>query len=244
MNDPMTKYASKAPPEDLVFFNYHEFLVADYATLPSQDSQENINQNESALPSLVINHFPNPYAPQDSNLYDRTRIVRIPRIFDTCDELYIIPQFSTFLPGKEPAAMLSASVECYKDAGIYTDRKFGTTSFTPLVPRWLSAEELLEIVETVNKHVYTACSSSDLTSVLESLLDILTGSLFTVILSVLGFKSAPQRKMLALEQFVTEKNLYLALKHPDLKLIPLAESAMLSLDFQIPMLKREKRNTD
>ncbi|KAM9912349.1 hypothetical protein OXX69_002652 [Metschnikowia pulcherrima] len=260
MNNPLTKYANLNAPKDLVFFNYHEYLVADYEPFQSalDDSQGGHNNaSRQDRPALVINHFPNPYTAHESAVFWRTRIVRVPRIFDSCQESYMVPRFSTYVPGHEPAALTSDLRE-FQPAGIHENYVFGTTSLTPLVPQWVSEEEYVRIVTDINTLLFEAMSPENKMGWLDNALDYLSGTLYTTLFTRYLRPSFLKRGLHKVDEYVVELNAKLREKHHDLKLIPLLKSAMLSLDFQIPMapvtpvvtrhksehIQRESQSTD
>ncbi|KAK6458778.1 pseudouridine synthase [Scheffersomyces xylosifermentans] len=200
------------PPkkEPLLFFNYHEFLT------PNDNP---FNQDSNGEASLVINHFPNVYTPQDSLTYANTRIIRIPRAYEGIKYSDIIPQFSVYAPGTEPAALLNESNFSFDPIGTYDGNAFGPTSLTPLVPDLLQREELETIVTTVNQYLYDSFNPYDWRNAVESSLEFLTAGFYSRIISKYLYTSYSRQK----------------LHHIDwLKLIDPRLSGFLSLDFQIP----------
>lgn len=229
MNDPTTKYAEKlstlAP-----FFNYHEFLVAPSNPGSTLVSQVSTQEKDHDTPSLVVNHFPNIYAPQDSELYKNTRIVRIPRAYEDKDYSYMIPQFSLYTPGEEPAAVYGEPT-----LGLYDGNVFGTTSKPPLVPLLVSALELEDIVKAVNAILADAFSLHSKWTWMDNIVEFLTGTLYSRIWGWLALEPYTKRELGKLDQYVEEVNgTFLAKRHPQLRLILVRESGFLSLDFQIP----------
>lgn len=206
-NDPNTKYQS-----DLEFFNYHEFLAHDYEA-PKRSGP------------VVVNHFPNPHVPKELLLYSSTRVIRIPRIFDSNPLSYSVPQFSTYTPGAEPAAIVATGVYDFDPVGKLDDTVFGVTSVTPLVPSYLSSEELREIVNTVNEFLEKAFSASWA----ENIIDILSATLYSKL-----FPTQCQRVLKVLDEYLGDVNARLAKVHPDLRVFSPAECAFLTLDIQIP----------
>lgn len=241
MNDPLTKYAGLNTAKDLVFFNYHEYLVSEYTPITSPTNDQSaikdgyVNTNTNNSPSLVINHFPNPYTARDGDLFWKTRIIRIPRIYDQTEELYMVPQFSTHIPGHEPAALSKENIVEFQEAGIYRGYSYGITSHTPLVPQWLSEDEYRDIVKTINTLLYEATTPQNSATWLDSALDFFTGTLYTTFFSKFIRDSKFVRDLKKVEAYVEEVNARLRQKHEDLQIISLLKSAMLSLDIQIPM---------
>ncbi|GEQ69319.1 hypothetical protein JCM33374_g2990 [Metschnikowia sp. JCM 33374] len=259
MNNPLAKYADTNTAKDLVFFNYHEYIVPKYAQLhPSNGSLDsNLNHSprtteDTEKPALVVTHFPNPYTDRKENgestadLYWRTRIVRIPRIYDVCEQSYMVPQFSSYIPGREPAALNSEAVSSFDAVGSYKGYAFGVTSLTPLVPQWLSESEFLDIVITINGLLREATMPENKATWLESALDFFSGTLYSTVVTKFLRDSAFERNLNKVDEYVTSVNDKLREKHRDFRVIPLSQSAMLSLDFQIPMgpIKALHPNTD
>ncbi|ODV81604.1 uncharacterized protein CANTADRAFT_45198 [Suhomyces tanzawaensis NRRL Y-17324] len=229
INDPNTKYAHKPEPQEtptkdkLLFFNYHEFLTSDYKS----------NQSITTDTSLVVNHFPNNYEAKESLQHSSTRIVRIPRVYDTNRYSDVIPQFSVHVPGKEPAALTGSSSEAdqgYEVSGVFDDNWFGLTSLTPLVPGWLSVEEFTAIVTRINQLLYDALNPFDYRNAFQSVLDVMSGGTLSLLVNPYS-----KKKLLELESYIdTDVNVKLAEKCKGLKVIPLRQSGYLSLDFQVP----------
>lgn len=238
MNDPSTDN-SQSPRQLLSFFNYHEYLTDYYV---STNDMKSAHQDGSTMAapdnthhdvSLVINHFPNPYTTVHSALYHSTRIVRIPRSFVTHENLYIVPQFSTYVPGEEPAA-ITASGKAFESIGMFDGTTFGVTSATPLVPMYLSSEELGEIIVNINK-LSAAASLPSSISTLENVLDLFTGTLYSRVFGGRENGTHAKRKIAELETYVETLNRdFLQKRHGLLCLISPVKSAFLSLDFQIP----------
>lgn len=216
MNDPNAKYGI-TKPDELFFFNYHEFLAK---TDGSDD-----------LPALVINHFPNSFVSKYSQEYTQTRIVRIPRIYDTVSFSYLVPQFSSYTPGNEPAA-ITGSLE----TGEYDGFTFATTSATPLVPQWLNPDELAEIVNCINTFCHDAFSPFSPWTCLDNLAELLTGTLYSRVFNSLLMDTFVKRKLADLDRYVDSVNdTILRHKHPQLRIISPRMSGFLSLDIQIPL---------
>ncbi|WPK25211.1 hypothetical protein PUMCH_002517 [Australozyma saopauloensis] len=220
--------------QDLVYFNYHEYVV------PGQSFRKNNftgPDKDDDLPlNLVVNHFPNPYVSQDDPVYHRTRIVRIPRAYDVMDGSEAIPQFSTYTPGNEPAALSGPETSGY---GIHEGYVYGTTSKTQLVPQWVSDAEFREIVTHVNALIAEENRSLTWTSALVSFADVLTVTLLSTIGSQLLKKGS--RMGQRLDAYTNNVNLGFEARHPDLKMILLSRTGFLLLDFQIPLTREIKK---
>ncbi|RKP32084.1 hypothetical protein METBISCDRAFT_21809 [Metschnikowia bicuspidata] len=218
-----------------VFFNYHEFVAHGEPILVSG---LNTRQQDAKPPlDLVINHFPNVYVPQGSPVYERTRIVRIPRAYDSHPDSVRIPQFSLYTPGKEPLSLVSTdNTSAYS---MHDGYMYGTTSMTPLVPLLLSEAELLEIVRNVNSLFQRVFPPMGWVSAMTSVADFLTGSLFSAVLRGLGRNGADA--LAELEEYTECVNLRFSGRHRDLKMVSLRESGFLSLDFQIPLTRQPDR---
>lgn len=169
MNDPNDKY--EVNDNKLKFFNYHEYLTKDYKSLEPKDVDK----------LVVITHFMNNHVSRDSLAFKTTRIIRIPRTFET---IYpdLIPQFSTIVPGNEPAAIQVANQNDFVVVGVHHDQKFGDTSMTPLL-NYIDQDSLKQIIETINSYLVRAYYPSGINA-LESMIDIFTGTLYTKILNI------------------------------------------------------------
>jgi hypothetical protein len=225
LNDPNTKYTqpTTAPIEDapshqeLLFFNYHEFLVSDYKSSRSSTTET----------SLVINHFPNIYAAPYSAMYYTTRIVRIPRIYDTLNHPDLIPQFSLYVPGTEPAALTISDLN-FDPTGIFDGNRFGTTSVTPLVPGLISSDQFMTIVSTVNKYLHDALDPYNLYNFLENVLEFLSAGTYSRTFNKFISVSYSKKKLQQLEEYVEEANNTI-LQHTKCKLISPRKSGYLSV---------------
>lgn len=181
---------------ELVFFNYHEFLAP--------------NQN-SSLPALVINHFPNYFADRSSTKFYKTRIVRIPRCYDTVAYSDLIPQFSTVYPGKEKGA-IKLDEGGNITTGLHDRAVFGTTSEIVGFENILPEEELLDIITRINQILYDAFYPFNIATLIENIMEALTGGTFIQILNLLNICTYTKRKLLELEQFVENINIKLQTK--------------------------------
>ncbi|SCU97340.1 LAME_0F19350g1_1 [Lachancea meyersii CBS 8951] len=176
-----------------LFFNYHEFSVTRYIDIG--DTQETEHTDDQAL---CITHFPNVYCALGSLQFRETRLVRIPRRF----EFHVdIPEFSTQLPGQEPAALVnSATNKRFVARGIYQGQVYGLSSVSPLSGH-LSDAEFQEIVETVNAFLRQAYTCTSKQNFVNAVLDTLTFHLWNV-MAIRMFKSP----LLALEDYVRVLN--------------------------------------
>lgn len=250
VNDPNLKYglnnSSEVSPETanepLSFFNYHEFLLNEYnicenkeLTKETERSTETPGNHLKIQDSaIVINHFPNPYVPRDSDEYKTTRIVRIPRQFDSGPNADFVPQFSIFTPGNEPAAIIAEDLPRFSAVGEFQGDFFGKTSATPLVPNWVSHTELKEIVTTINAMLKVALSPGQAETWLDNVLDFFTATLYSRLFTNNVRDTFYKRKIAEVESYVETVNKMLGKRNPRLRLISPVESAFLSLDFQIP----------
>lgn len=254
VNDPNLKYglnnSSDVSPETanelLFFFNYHEFLLNGYSPcgngevaketeIPTETTGNHLQIQDSAI---VVNHFPNPYASRDSEEYKTTRIVRIPRQFDAGPNADFVPQFSTFTPGNEPAAIKSEDMPKFSVAGEFQGELFGKTSATPLVPKWVGHAELNEIVTTINAMLKSALSPNQVETWLDNVLDFFSATLYSRVFTNNVRNTFYKRKIAEVEKYVENVNEMLGKRNGKLKMISPVESAFLSLDFQIPKPER------
>ncbi|EGV64134.1 ras modification protein erf4 [Yamadazyma tenuis] len=160
----------QSEPQPLQFFNYHEYLVNDYVPV-----SQSVNPKHQAI---VVTNFPNIYAALGSTMYKHTRIVRIPRTFDTVDNPDLVPQFSTLELGKEPAAIIKHEETHFEVAGSANGSAFGATSLTVL-SNLVAPAELVDIVSTINTHLYAAFDPYGYANAIESVVDILTATLYS-----------------------------------------------------------------
>lgn len=155
----------------LLFFNYHEHQIHRYRipTEPQDDFHEQ---------SIIVTHFPNPYTRPDTLETHSTRIVRVPRVFNSRGARY--PEFSIQLPGEEDAAIKdddNGSYHQFLPKAEYNRQWYGSSSVSPL-SLYLSDVEFREIVQGVNKLSKTAYESWSILNVVELVLDIFTLWLF------------------------------------------------------------------
>lgn len=176
-----------------LFFNYHEFSVTRYAELG--EDQETEHEDDQAL---CITHFPNVHCALESVRFRETRLVRIPRRFESTVD---VPAFSTQLPGREPAALVDSSNNAtFVPRGVYQGQIYGMSSVSPL-SGLMSDAEFQEVVEAVNGYLVKAYTSTAGWNLSNSLLDIFTFHLWSYF-AVKIFQSP----LLALENYVQELN--------------------------------------
>ncbi|SCU84510.1 LAMI_0C07756g1_1 [Lachancea mirantina] len=198
-----------------LFFNYHEFNVTHYTDL---DGEVKEHTDESAL---CVTHFPNVYVPVDSAAFLETRVVRIPRRFETTLDY---PTFSSQLPGLEPAAIYDDySDQEFIPHGRYETQLFGTSSTSPL-SNYLTQDQFRDIVETVNEFTRKAYEPLSWQNILNNTLDYLTFNLWNNVISKL-FVSPLQE----LETYVERLNNSDLLRQHSVKLISPRRSAYLSV---------------
>lgn len=160
--------------ESLLFFNYHEYMVNNYTLIGSDMSD--IHEQ-----SIVITHFPNYSVEEDSEISKTTRIVRIPRTFNIKGIVY--PEFSTVLPGSEPAAIQETitgtsesedvAISKFVPKGIYEGQIFGTTSVSPL-NCYFNDDEFSQLMKSINSRIRNCYTSYHFWNILEFFLDMLT----------------------------------------------------------------------
>lgn len=201
-----------------LFFNYHEFTVTQYTDLDGQLREHDEDQ------ALCITHFPNVYEPIDSDLFSKTRIVRIPRRFDNSLDY---PCFSNQLPGSEPAALVSYDEQFkFLPKGEYDGQIFGLSSVSPL-SQYLSSKELSDIVDNVNDYLRRGYMTSSWWNILNNLVDTLTFNLWNSIL-IRVFDNP----LSELEDYVHKINDSEPFKAKNLKIISPRRSGYLSVCFK------------
>jgi len=209
--------------EPLLFFNYHEFLTEDYQLHPSC-------RYISKAKSIVVNHFPNNHVPVDSATYNETRIVRIPRIFSTTKLSDLIPQFSDYTPGSEPAAINDQDGLTFKTTGIYDNNSFGVTSVTPLVPGYMTDEEFHAIIHKINQYLQEAFDPYNIWNLIDSILDLISANFYTKIINNFFVDTYSKRKLLELESYIDhEVNSKMLANRPGLKILSPRKSGYLSV---------------
>ena len=196
---------SEQEPQKLIYFNYNEYVAI---------GTKGMGNDEEI--SLVINHFPNIYEDIKSSIYKQTRIIRIPRIYDTLDYPDLIPQFSKFYPGDESSAITSDEYI----SGEYDDGEiFNESSKIQGLEDIISKEKLEKIVDHVNLMLQLAFNPYNKWTLLENVLELLTGGLFLQILNLIGIYSYTRRKVQQLEDYIDGINQENLKKNIDYKVI-------------------------
>lgn len=222
-NNIVNNAPSDSQKEPLLFFNYHEFLTDKYSVHPSCEHRDKTK-------SIVVNHFPNNHVSIGSTSYISTRVVRIPRIFDTVYLSDIIPQFSTYVPGTEPAAIKEEYSRPFHAVGFYDDNYFGETSITPLVPDYLTELEFHTIVTKVNEYLHLAFDPYNIWNLLDSLLDLFSANLYNQLCTRFIITTYSKRKLQQLEQYISnEVNLEMLRNRPNIKVLSPRRSGYLSV---------------
>lgn len=204
-SDLISKHATEMPeamvgePASIhrpVFFNYHEYAERYYIDLlsPTQYSEHSEDYG------LCITHFPNIYFPKGSKEFSDTRIVRIPRRFDTTLDC---PCFSTYLPGSEPAALINETdQDKFVPHGFYdNDQVFGFSSISPL-NEFLTQSEFEEIVAPINNLLRKGSNTYSLFNIIGLLADALTLGLWDWVLA----KYVVRDPMYEVEDYVVKLN--------------------------------------
>ncbi|KAI5956514.1 ERF4 [Candida jiufengensis] len=196
-NDITNKYNTattnndKANTPPLVFFNYHEYL----------SSQQHLPNNQI---SLVINHFPNFYSDQNSSTYTNTRIIRIPRCYNSISYSDLIPQFSLSYPGEEEGAIKREEPRIEEVIGVFDNNEFGVTS--EVVGLDIDKVQLHDIISSINEQLYVAFNPFSSWNLVENLLNILTGCMFIEVLNLFGLYTHTKRTVRTLENYVQKVN--------------------------------------
>lgn len=160
-------------------------------------NDNNSHQNESRIlnlpdmPTLLVHH-PNSYYPEGSLIYNTTRIIRVPREFQTYGD--IVPQFSTYFPGSEPGAIKSKAsiirqkqeeqLQRKRDDGQSTlnsqpstdnigDRNFAVPVRNPL-HNYLTETQFSTIINTVNGYLKQAFWPYSWRNILDCIVGFLT----------------------------------------------------------------------
>lgn len=201
---------SVEPVQDLVFFNYHEFLAL-----------------QPRAPSLVINHFPNYHVSEQSETFHTTRIVRIPRCY-TRPYSDIVPQFSTTYPGNEAGAIKNEEGEDHT-LGTFEGHTFGVTSQVATLSNIISEEELRVILDKINLYLVQAYNPYSWQTAIESMIDVFCGGIFIQILNLLGIHTHTKRIVNKLEQYTLQLNKQFESKGRDLKIISPRRTGYLSV---------------
>lgn len=202
-------------PNSPKFFNYHEYVITKYRSLTDDSIKEHLPED-----AICITHFPNIYVPESSPLFTETRIIRIPRRFDTCVDR---PFFSTDLPGSEPAAMTSDDSGCFIGKGDYEGQIYGGSSVSPL-SNYFTQEQWFKIVSTINSLLSSAYNPLTFRNFASITLDLITLNLWSLIESKL--LTDPLQK---LEDYVTTLNKTELFKTQNISIISPRKSSYLSV---------------
>lgn len=186
---------------ELEFFSYHEYLVTGGSS------------------KLVVTHFPNPYTNDPSR-----RVVRVPRVYHQNLQSDVIPQFSIAIPGQEKSA-ITDNTESFNPLETVEGQIYGRTSWTPLVPGFISKKQFVEIATEVNQYLVRAFTPLAV-SVVENVLDILLGG---VALMITG-SSYTKRELERLEEYVKRVNQEIS----PVEIVLPRRLGYLGLDFIIP----------
>ncbi|ANB11856.1 Shr5p [Sugiyamaella lignohabitans] len=212
------------------FFNCHEYVVQTSinsvqgrdvllggSDLPSSEMTAGSTGDSTVIESMLTD-FPNPYVPHNSTAFKQTRIVRIPRIFDTqsYDDQNSCPQFSEYFPGTEPGALTPT----FDENGV----SHGLSSKSPL-ESYLTHQEFQTIIKGINERLLRAYYPWTWRNVIGNIL-----SFFTLYMSDYFIKPQIDIDLAGIELFIKTTNESLN----DIKIMSLKRSGYLSLDFQIP----------
>ena len=222
----------------LYFFNYHEYSETYYADLDTPLKFKGHTEAES----LVITHFPNIHAPINSVQFNETRIVRIPRRFDTSVSY---PCFSNVLPGSEPAAITNTVDGLqFVPRGLCRDGQvYGFSSVSPL-SRYLTNEEFKPIIDHINgilETMYTV--PNNWTNYRDIILGFLTLGLWYLLFSssspsfirLLGSRlGGDESRVNELEGYIESVNRSEKFRKNGIRIVSPRRSGFLSLDFEIP----------
>lgn len=202
------KVLAQSKSKALRFFNTHEFLVHDN--------------------KLCVTHHCNNHFLHDQDIYRCTRIVRVPRIYDQSPLSDMIPRFSLFVPGTEPAA-LTNGVHHFEPSGTYEGEVFGAASWSPLVPGLISESAFKSIVAGVNSYIQRAFDPYEWRNAVENLAEILTGGLYSRIYNKYVQESYHKRVMTSLEEYIQSEVNSKILKNTGVVLISPSLSGFLSV---------------
>lgn len=207
--------------QEPLYFNYHEFAENYYADLDSAGVFSEHDEDHS----IYITHFPNIYVPKDSDEFNTTRIVRIPRRFDTTLET---PYFSTCLPGREPAAYTNSKQgQQFVAQGLYDEGQlFGCSSVSPL-SKYLDQWDFEKIITPVNKILSEAFAIYTWYNLVDFVLDIVTLGCWHFI-----SKHVVAHPLQRLELYVQQVNEMPLLKNNKIKIISPRRTGYLSVSIK------------
>lgn len=207
-----------------LFFNYHEYTERYYADIDDPNQYREHTEDES----ISITHFPNVYAPRNSVEFMNTRLVRIPRRFESTLDT---PYFSTQLPGHEPAAIRNnADGNNFVPHGIFDDGNvFGYSSISPL-SMYITEDEFDEIMNNVNKLLKKGYETFSWINLIDIVIGVLTLGLWTWLSHYVLHRGS----ITTLENYIAELNGTELFQQNKIQIISPRKSGYLSLDFQIP----------
>ncbi|KAK5774232.1 hypothetical protein RI543_004521 [Arxiozyma heterogenica] len=214
---------------NILFFNYHEFQETYYFEV---DSLEEGPKEHDTGHSIVITHFPNIYVSPDSTEWRKTRIVRIPRSYD---QRVTYPCFSEYLPGHEPAAIIVSDKNA-RDKFICQGKSprdgqwYGYGSISPL-SIYFTQDKFQEIIKKINSLIEEDFQLGGWINIFDLVMEYFTFGLFNFS-KIINCQLRNQGTKV--DQYITELNSTDEFIRHGIQIIPLARSAYLSLDFQIP----------
>lgn len=194
--------------DQLLFFNYHEYSVSSYQLLKT-------NHYGPQEHPLAFTHFPNPYVNASSEEYRTTRIVRVPRIYNAVPNNRY-PQFSSFLPGFEPAALVdpnlnlnnkefqlseqkAKNISLFNPTGNVYNQIYGFSSVSPLL-NYLNHQDFTEIVTEINSYLKLAFNIGP-KNLAENFVNFLTLWMFDEC-----FTNHSKKALLDLEKYINNLN--------------------------------------
>ncbi|CDO91864.1 unnamed protein product [Kluyveromyces dobzhanskii CBS 2104] len=203
------------PTQQPKFFNYHEFVITRYRAL----DQDTCVEHGPEQP-ICITHFPNIYVSAESEEFQRTRIVRIPRRFEATADF---PCFSTQLPGSEPAALPDSNGKQFVPVGEFEGQLFGETSVSPL-SNHVGEEKWTEIITKINALLAAAYNPITMRNFFSIMLDFFTLNLWSIVEPYL--LSNPLQLV---EDYISEQNRCELFRSQRIKIISPRESSYLSV---------------
>lgn len=222
-----TSLASGGPSRDeLLFFNYNEYSVKRYESLSNRAYKKHTYP-------LIITHFPNPYVDPLSKEYRSTRIVRVPRVYDSVKGLRY-PQFSRVMPGFESAALIDPSeptkdlskISKFVPRGLYKNHVFGYLSVSPL-SNHLEVSHFQDIVDRVNEYLRQAYDPLSAGNIVYGTLNFLSIWLLDEVV-----RNRSKRILAELQSYIEELNNGL-LKQRRLRLISPQASGFVSVSITV-----------
>lgn len=212
-----SKQSSNSEDQAAVFFNYHEYTETYYCNLDDLNTKKEHTMEEA----LIITHFPNIYVAPQSVEYEMTRIVRVPRCFDTGLQC---PQFSDKLPGFEAGAV--KDIDTFQIVGFLNGQFFGTSSQSPL-SQFFSVEEFETLVGDINRLITEMYVSNSIRNVINLIMGWITFGLWTILIET-KFNKGHE-----LSTYINEFNNDIRNKNRQLSIVPFQKNGFLSLDFVV-----------